>query len=113
MSTQAKPDYYQLLGVSRTATEQDIRSAFEKLASAFKACGKPRNSGDVEEMRAIATAYRVLSDGEKRSRYDRSGHGFIGDSNNQLAGPGRDKLDDVLRRFEDLYKKWGSSDISF
>jgi DnaJ-class molecular chaperone len=69
--------------VTRTATEQEIRRAFQKLAAEFHAAGKPRNIDDVEKIRAIATAYRVLSDGEN----------------------------DVLRRFEDLYKNWDAGDI--
>jgi DnaJ-class molecular chaperone len=101
LATQAKRDYYAVLGVARTATAQDITSAFENLATKFQSAGKPRNIDDVEEIRAIATAYRVLSNGEKRRRYDKSGLGFIGDQDNRLAGPGPDKLDEMLKQFEE------------
>lgn len=70
---QAKPDYYGVLGVGRKATTPEVRAAFQKLASAFHAEGKPRNIDDVEEIRRYATAYRVLSDAKKREYYDRTG----------------------------------------
>jgi molecular chaperone DnaJ len=98
---QPKRDLYGILGVSRAASEQEIRSAFEKLASEFHASGKPRNIDDVEEIRGIATAYRVLSDAGKRRRYDQVGHQCIGDENNKLDSGGPDKLDDVLKRIKE------------
>jgi molecular chaperone DnaJ len=111
LATQAKRDYYEVLGLARTANAQEIKQAFEKLAKEFGARGKPRNISEVEDMRALATAYRVLSDAEKRHRYDQFGHGFIGDQDNRLASQ-HDKLDDVLKRFEELYEDWGYTDLS-
>lgn len=74
VTTEPKRDYYEIFGVARTATAEEIKGAFEKLAADFRAGGKPRNIEDVEEIRAIATAYRVLSDTEKRRSYDRLGY---------------------------------------
>ena len=73
MATQAKRDYYEILSVTRTATEQEIKSAFQKLATEFHAEGKPRDIDEVEYFRGIATAFRVLSDAKKRQQYDRLG----------------------------------------
>jgi len=70
---QTKPDYYGVLGVSHQATVPEIAAAFQKLATAFHAEGKPKNIDDVEEIRKYATAYRVLSDAKKRAYYDRTG----------------------------------------
>ena len=70
MVTPAKPDYYQLLGVTRTATEREIKSAFLKFASQFHGAGKPRTVNDVEEIRRYATAYRVLTNPKRRKEYD-------------------------------------------
>jgi DnaJ-class molecular chaperone len=69
----AGPDHYQVLGVARGATDLEIKSAFQKLAAEFHAAGKPTNADEVEEIRKIVTAYRVLADPAKRQEYDRYG----------------------------------------
>jgi DnaJ-class molecular chaperone len=77
LSTQAKRDYYGILGVARTATEQEIKSAFLKLAAEYQANGKPANIEAVERFREIARAYRTLGDPEQRRRYDQFGESAI------------------------------------
>lgn len=72
-AAQAKPDYYNVLGVSRQSSVPEIEAAFHKLATVFHAAGKPKNIDDVEEIRRYVTAYQVLSDTEKRAYYDRMG----------------------------------------
>lgn len=69
-----KKDYYQVLGVDRTATEDEIKSAYRKLAMKYH---PDRNQGDKEaeeKFKEIAEAYEVLSDKNKRSMYDQYGH---------------------------------------
>lgn len=99
MATQAKRDYYEILGLGREATAPEIKAAVQKLVSGFQAAGKPKNIADVEEIRAIVTAYRVLSDEEKRRRYDQTGKAFIADPENLLVGR-PDKLDELLKWLE-------------
>ncbi len=70
---EGKRDYYQVLGVARTASDQEIRAAFQKLVTDFHAAGKPKNIDDVEWLRTVTRAYRVLSDTELRMHYDRTG----------------------------------------
>ena len=77
MAAQAKPGYYEVLGVTRAATEQEIKSAFLKLAAEYQANGKPANIEAVERFREIARAYRILSDPEQRRRYDQFGENGI------------------------------------
>jgi DnaJ-class molecular chaperone len=72
LATQAKRDYYEILSVSRTATEQEIKVAFQKMVAEFHAAGKPKNIDDVEWLRTVTRAYRVLSDTELRIHYDRT-----------------------------------------
>jgi molecular chaperone DnaJ len=77
-----KRDYYEILGVSRTATPQEIKSAFTSLGMEFHAAGKPKTIDDVEWLRQLKKAYDVLSDAERRERYDRTGEDDVVD-----AGP--------------------------
>jgi DnaJ-class molecular chaperone len=67
---QAKPDYYGVLGVSRDAAAPEIKAAFQKLALAFHAAGKPKNIADVEKLRSMARACQELSGAKKRKEYD-------------------------------------------
>lgn len=72
MATQAKPDYYQVLGIDRTATDQEIKVAFQRLVTEFHTAGKPKTIDDVEWLRTVTRAYRVLGDNELRPHYDRT-----------------------------------------
>jgi len=69
-----KRDYYEVLGVERTCTAQELKSSFRKLALQFH---PDKNEGDKkseEKFKELSEAYEVLSDPEKRARYDRFGH---------------------------------------
>jgi len=73
----SKRDYYEILEVSRTATDQEIKSSYRKLALKFH---PDRNHGDKkaeEKFKEAAEAYAILSDADKRSRYDRLGHAGV------------------------------------
>jgi molecular chaperone DnaJ len=74
----SKRDYYEILEVSRTATDQEIKSSYRKLALKYH---PDRNQGDKtaeEKFKQAAEAYAILSDGDKRARYDRFGHAGVG-----------------------------------
>ena len=66
-------DYYATLGVSRTASEQDIRKAFRKLARQYHPDVNPDNKAAEAKFKEVNEAYEVLSDPEKRRRYDELG----------------------------------------
>src|SRR2546428_11443935 len=69
-----KRDYYEVLGVSRNATDEEIKKAFRKLAHQHHPDKNPGNRKAEERFKELAEAYQVLSDAERRSLYDRFGH---------------------------------------
>ena len=69
-----KRDYYEVLGVSRDATEEEIKKAYRKLAMEYH---PDRNPGKEEQFKEVSEAYEVLRDPEKRQRYDRFGHAGV------------------------------------
>lgn len=74
MATQAKRDYYEILSVTRTATEQEIKSSYRKLAMQYHPDRNPGNSEAEEKFKECTEAYSVLMDADKRARYDQYGH---------------------------------------
>jgi molecular chaperone DnaJ len=95
-----KRDYYEVLGVSRTAGEQEIKSAYRKLALQFHPDRNPDNPEAEERFKECSEAYAVLADTEKRARYDRFGHAGVGSA----AGQGFSGFDaTVFNDFHDIF----------
>ena len=69
----SKRDYYEVLGVSKTATDEEIKRAFRKLAKQYHP-DINKEPGAEEKFKEIGEAYAVLSDKQKRSQYDQFGH---------------------------------------
>jgi molecular chaperone DnaJ len=77
LATQAKRDYYEVLGVARTASEQEIKSSYRKLAMQYHPDRNPGNPQAEEQFKECTEAYGVLIDSEKRQRYDQFGHAGV------------------------------------
>jgi molecular chaperone DnaJ len=94
----SKRDYYEVLGVSRSATEQELKSAYRRLAVRYHPDKNPGDTEAEERFKEAAEAYSVLSNPEQRQRYDRLGHagvsGAAGGANWGEAGFGG--LEDLL-----------------
>src|SRR5512143_3805899 len=93
----AKRDYYEVLAVGKTASQQEIKSAYRKIAVRDH---PDKNPGDKEaetRFKEAAEAYAVLSDPDKRARYDRFGHEGLGAGGAQGFDPG------AFTEFEDLF----------
>ena len=73
----SKRDYYEVLGVVRTATDREIKSAYRKLAVKYHPDKNPGDHEAEEKFKEAAEAYSVLSDAEQRARYDRFGHAGV------------------------------------
>lgn len=98
----AKKDYYEILGVERNASDDVLKKAYRKLAIKYH---PDKNPGDKEaeaKFKEIAEAYDVLSDPQKRSRYDQFGHAGVG-GNSGFGGGGGFSMDDIFSRFGDIF----------
>ena len=73
----SKRDYYEILGVARTATEAELKSAYRKLAMQSHPDRHPGDKAAEEKFKEAAEAYGVLADADKRAAYDRFGHAGV------------------------------------
>jgi molecular chaperone DnaJ len=93
----SKRDYYEILGVPKNAGDQQIKSAYRKLALEHHPDRNQGNAGAEERFKEAAEAYAILSDGDKRAKYDRFGHAGV----SSQAGAGFDPS--TFAGFEDIF----------
>src|SRR5918912_602969 len=94
----SKRDYYEVLGLSQAASEQEIKSAYRKLAVKYHPDKNPGDAAAEERFKEAAEAYSVLSDPDQRRRYDRFGHAGVSSSAGAggWGAPGFGGIEDIL-----------------
>ncbi len=96
----AKRDYYDILGVSRDADSGTIKKAYRKLALKYHPDRNPGDQTAEEKFKEAAEAYEVLSDEQKRARYDRFGHAGMGNGGGFSGGM---TMEDIFQQFGDIF----------
>lgn len=95
-----KRDYYEVLGVSRNADEGEIKKAYRKLALKYHPDKNPGDASAEDKFKEAAEAYEVLSDRDKRARYDQFGHAGMGGAGGFGGGM---NMDDIFSQFGDIF----------
>ncbi|GAA0875816.1 molecular chaperone DnaJ [Wandonia haliotis] len=98
-----KRDYYEVLGIGKSATEAEIKKAYRKLALKYHPDKNPDDKEAEEKFKEAAEAYEVLSDTEKRQRYDRFGHAGVGGASGGGFGGGGMNMEDIFEQFGDVF----------
>ncbi len=104
----AKRDYYDILGVSKSASADEIKKAYRKLAIKYHPDKNPDDKAAEDKFKEAAEAYEVLSNAEKKQRYDQFGHAGAGQGGFG-GGAGNMNMEDIFSQFGDIFGGGGGS----
>ena len=99
----AKRDYYEILGLSKGASAAEIKKAYRKMAIKYHPDKNPDDKDAEEKFKEAAEAYEVLSNDQKRQRYDQFGHQGMGGAAGGGFGGGGMNMDDIFSQFGDIF----------
>lgn len=100
----SKRDYYEILGVTKSASDDEIKKAYRKLAIKYHPDKNPDDKSAEEKFKEAAEAYEVLSNAEKRQRYNQFGHAGVGGASQGGGGFGGGmNMDDIFSQFGDIF----------
>lgn len=99
----AKRDYYEILGVSKSASADEIKKAYRKLALKYHPDKNPGDKESEEKFKEAAEAYDVLSNVDKKGKYDQFGHAGVGGAAGGGFGGGGFSMDDIFSQFGDIF----------
>jgi molecular chaperone DnaJ len=99
----SKRDYYEILGVSKSASKDELKKAYRKLAIKYHPDKNPNDKTAEDKFKEAAEAYEVLSNDEKRSKYDQFGHAGVGGAAGGGFGGGGFDMEDIFSHFGDIF----------
>ena len=103
----SKRDYYEVLEVTKTATQAEIKKAYRKKAIQFHPDKNPGDKAAEEKFKEAAEAYEILSDPDKRQRYDQFGHAGVGGAAGGGFSGGGMTMEDIFSHFGDIFGGFG------
>ncbi len=98
-----KRDYYEILGVTKTASGEEIKKAYRKVAMQYHPDRNPGNKEAEENFKEAAEAYEVLSDPDKKAKYDRYGHAAFAPGSGGFSGSTNVNMEDIFSQFGDIF----------
>lgn len=98
----SKRDYYEILGVNKSAAADEIKKAYRKVAMQHHPDRNPGDKGAEEKFKEAAEAYEVLSDTDKKAQYDRYGHAGVSSNGRGFSGGGMN-MEDIFSQFGDVF----------
>ena len=107
----SKRDYYDILEVTKASTDQEIKSSYRRLALKHHPDRNPGDKTAEEKFKEAAEAYAILSDGEKRARYDRFGHQGVGGGSQGFDPSQFTGFEDIFGGLGDIFGFGGSNQI--
>ncbi|MEO6453896.1 MAG: molecular chaperone DnaJ [Ginsengibacter sp.] len=99
----SKRDFYEILGVTKNASADEIKKAYRKVAMQFHPDRNPGDKASEEKFKEAAEAYEILSDADKRAQYDRFGHSAFSPGRGGGGGSHGMNMDDIFSQFGDIF----------
>jgi molecular chaperone DnaJ len=99
----SKRDFYEILGVSKNATADEIKKSYRKVAMQYHPDRNPGDKASEEKFKEAAEAYEILSDADKRAQYDRFGHSAFSPGRGGGGGSHGMNMDDIFSQFGDIF----------
>jgi molecular chaperone DnaJ len=107
----AKRDFYEILEVTKSASAEEIKKAYRKQALKFHPDRNPGDKSAEDKFKEAAEAYEILSDPQKKARYDQFGHAGVGSAGG-YNGAGGMSMDDIFSHFGDIFSDFGFGGFS-
>ena len=99
----SKRDYYEILGVQKSSSAEEIKKSYRKVAMQYHPDRNPGDKAAEEKFKEAAEAYEVLSDADKRAQYDRYGHAGVSGNGRGFGGGGGMNMEDIFSQFGDIF----------